>query len=503
MTDSSYRAGSFTNSTRSLEFEQDITLNSVGVDIGSSTSHLVFSRLVLEQVGHRYVVRERHILYESDVLLTPYSGDNTIDAIALGQFIQQQYKDAKILPSDIDTGALILTGVAVRRSNARAIAELFADAAGKFVAVSAGDGLETQLVAFGSGAVARSSESQQVVMNVDLGGGTAKIALCRNGQLISLTAIDVGARIVCLDAQQRITFLEPAGERFLDELGLSLQVGDLLPDDALAALVGRMALRLFEAMGAAPMSQATAALLRLDPLECDFAPDVISFSGGVSEYIYYPETPFFGDLGRALAIAVLSHLKLWGVPLVSPRAGLRATVVGASQYAIQVSGNTIFVHPDDVLPLRNVPVVVPTIDFSEALTAEHTAAAIVRSLQRLDLAEAASAVTICYQWDGMASYTRLDAFCRGVQVGLAKHLSAGFPIILVGDGDIGGLLGLHLRETLNILQGVVSIDGVRLQEFDYIDIGRLLETTGSVPVVIKSLVFPQTRALGRVGADTF
>lgn len=501
MTESSYRAGSFTNSTRSLEFEQDITLNSVGVDIGSSTSHLVFSRLVLEQVGHRYVVRERHILHESEVLLTPYSGDNTIDATALGQFIEQQYAAAGVLPSDIDTGALILTGVAVRRSNARAIAELFADAAGKFVAVSAGDGLETQLVAFGSGAVARSRELQQTVMNVDIGGGTAKIALCREGKLVSFTAIDVGARIVCLDAQQRITFLEPAGERFLQELELPLQVGDKLPDEALIALADRMSQRLFEAMGAAALTTQTAELLRLEPLNLDFLPDVMSFSGGVSEYIYHPETPSYGDLGQALAQAVQQRLKLWGIPLVPPRAGLRATVVGASQYAIQVSGNTIFVHPDAILPVRNVPVVVPAFDFSDDLNATTIAAALQQGLQRLDLTEADAAVTVCYEWDGMASYARLDAFCRGVEIGLAQHLGAGFPIILVGDGDIGGLLGLHLQETLNIKQGVVSIDGVRLQEFDFIDIGRLLDTTGSVPVVIKSLVFPQTRALGRAGAD--
>jgi len=501
MTESSYRSGSFTNSTRSLEFEQDITLTSVGVDIGSSTSHLVFSRLVLEQVGHRYVVRERHILHESDVLLTPYSGNNTIDADALGQFIQAQYRAANVQPSEIDTGALILTGVAVRRSNARAIAELFADAAGKFVAVSAGDALETQLVAYGSGAVERSRETQQVVMNVDIGGGTAKIAVCRDGRLAAMTAIDVGARIVCLDAQQRITFLEPAGERFLADLGLSLKVGDVLPESALHSLVERMTECLFEAMGAAGMSDATASLLRLDPLEFTGIPEVISFSGGVSEYIYQPDTPSFGDLGQALAQAVQSRLARWGVALVPPRAGLRATVVGASQYAIQVSGNTIFVHPDDVLPLRNVPVIVPPIDFSDALSAQQTATAVQQGLQRLDLAEPNSAVALCYQWQGMASFARLDAFCRGVQMGLSEHLKAGFPIILVGDGDIGGLLGLHLKETLNIEQGVVSIDGVRLQEFDFIDIGRLLDTTGSVPVVIKSLVFPQTRALGRAGAS--
>src|SRR5262245_53148591 len=145
----------FSGTGRSLEVEDEIRLASVGVDIGSSTSHIVFSRLVLERLDNRYVVAERKVVRESDVLLTPYCGDGTIDAAALGRFIDDQYRLAKVDPRAIDTGALILTGVAVRRANARAIGELFAAQAGKFVSVSAGDALEATLAAYGSGAVAR------------------------------------------------------------------------------------------------------------------------------------------------------------------------------------------------------------------------------------------------------------------------------------------------------------------------------------------------------------
>src|ERR1700761_1479770 len=146
----------FSNVRRSLEEEDEIRLVSVGVDIGSSTSHLVFSRLVLERLDSRYIVSESEIGHESDVLLTPYADDMTIDAKTLGRFIDRQYEIAGLDPAAIDTGALILTGVAVRRGNARAIVELFAAQTGKFVSVSAGDGLETTLAAFGSGAAARS-----------------------------------------------------------------------------------------------------------------------------------------------------------------------------------------------------------------------------------------------------------------------------------------------------------------------------------------------------------
>src|ERR1700676_3292764 len=204
----------FSTTGRSLEGEDEICVLSVGVDIGSSTSHLVFSRIVLERLDNRYVVTQRETFYQSDILLTPYASEDAIDADALGAFFAKQYENAMVDPDEIDAGALILTGVAVRRSNARRIGELFAGQAGKMVAVSAGDSLETVMAAFGSGAVARSIRDQALVMNVDVGGGTSKIALCAGGKVIALTALDVGARLICLDREGRIARVEEAGRRF-------------------------------------------------------------------------------------------------------------------------------------------------------------------------------------------------------------------------------------------------------------------------------------------------
>jgi ethanolamine utilization protein EutA len=198
----------FSSTGRTLSEEDEICILSVGVDIGSSTSHLVFSRIVLERLDSRYVVTQRETFYQSDILLTPYSSEDAIDADALGAFFAKQYENAMVDPDEIDAGALILTGVAVRRSNARRIGELFAGQAGKLVAVSAGDNLETVMAAYGSGAVARSIRDRAAVMNVDVGGGTSKIAVCRDGAVIAITAVDVGARLVCTDEAGRITRLE-------------------------------------------------------------------------------------------------------------------------------------------------------------------------------------------------------------------------------------------------------------------------------------------------------
>src|SRR5215213_10209846 len=163
----------FTSTGRSLVDEDEIVVLSVGVDIVSSTSHLVFSRIVLERLDSRYVVTVRETFYESDIMLTPYTAE-----------------------------------------------------AGKLVAVSAGDNLETVMAAYGSGAVSRAIRDNAAVMNVDVGGGTSKIAICAEGRVIDLTAVDVGARLVVSDDQGRITRIEEAGRQFGAELGLKLELGN-------------------------------------------------------------------------------------------------------------------------------------------------------------------------------------------------------------------------------------------------------------------------------------
>ena len=260
-----------------------------------------------------------------------------------------------------------------------------------------------------------------------------------------------------------------------------------------------MAERLFEAISQPKLSAETASLLRLDPLRNGAKPDVVTFSGGVSEYIYNREDGRFGDLGPLLARAIKTRVDAWKVRIARPDEGIRATVVGASQYTIQVSGSTIFVSPLEILPLRNVPVITPDLPLEdEELDVPAIAQAVRTALRRLDLHEGEQAVALCYRWGGSATFRRLDDFCKGVAEGLSVHLAKGHPLILVGDGDIGGLVGIHALEEAKLSNPIVSIDGIVLKEFDFIDIGAMLETSGAVPVVIKSLVFPTSSALGKV-----
>lgn len=491
----------FTSGGRSLEFEDEIRLVSVGVDIGSSTTHMVLSRLVLERRDNRYLVVERVVTHESDVLLTPYSDADTLDGDALRAFFDRQYAAAGVLPEQIDTGALIMTGVAVRRRNSRIIADVFSQLAGRFVSVSAGDALETRLSAFGSGAVARSQQGGNRSMNVDIGGGTSKIAVCQDGEVRALTAIDIGARIVAFDEQGRVTRIEEAARLLAERADVSLAIGEIPGGAGVSRLVELMADRLFAAMQGGEPAAGTAELLRLDPLPMGPVPDAISFSGGVSEYVYGRDQRDHGDLGPRLAEAIRRRVDGWGPQLQVAEQGIRATVVGASQYTVQVSGNTIFVEPASQLPLRNVPVVTPQLPLHrEELDADEIAAVVREALQRVDSMVQGHPVALCYRWAGSATFGRLDAFCRGVAAGAAEYTGRDLPLVLVGDGDVGGLVGIHLHEELCLPIPVVSVDGLTLDAFDFIDIGELMVASGAVPVVIKSLVFPTTAALGRGAA---
>lgn len=482
----------FTGSGRHIVEEDEIKLTSVGVDIGSSTSHLVFSLLEMSQEGTRYVVKKRTVLSESEILLTPYTDDLTIDVDRLGRFINEQYEHAKLKREDVDTGALILTGVAVRRRNSRAIAELFAEEAGRFVSVTAGDGLETTMAAHGSGAAARSGREGAVVLNIDVGGGTSKIAVCAGGRVREVTAIDVGARLLAMDQGNAVVRVEEAGRRHGGAVGVELELGRLMDEDTLRAIASEMADRLFEVVNQQELTAETRELLRLPPLSYRGKIDAVTFSGGVSEFIYGHAEDGFGDMGAVLGREIRQRVEGLGVPILEPAARIRATVIGASQYTIQVSGSTIFISPPDAVPVRNVPVVRLDFQWDDDIDPAKVVAAIDNALRRLDLQEGRQPVALAFHWQGSATFARLQAFCGAVVEGLKPVLDQGHPLLLVNDGDIGGILGLHFKEEMKLDRPIISVDGIALQEFDYIDVGALIPASGAVPVVIKSLVFPST-----------
>jgi ethanolamine utilization protein EutA len=488
-------------------YTDNVELTTVGIDVGSSTSHLMFSRLHLQRLGQylssRYVVVKREMLHRSPILLTPYRANNTIDAEALDAFLQHSYAEAGLTPADVDSGAIILTGEAIKRTNARAVADLFAEHAGKFVCASAGHNLEAILAANGSGGLELSRQTDRTVLNVDLGGGTSKLALISHGHVLETAAINVGGRLVAFDAAGAVARIEPAARLVAETLGIELHLGQPLGVGDQRRMAEALAGSLFEVIRREPLGDLAQHLMLTPCLTSTHIIDHVTFSGGVSEYLYNRATPYFGDLASALADAIRDRIDRHALPagLQPAVERIRATVIGASQFTVQVSGNTIAISRPDMLPLHNLQVLYPRLLDRQEIRPDELSAAIGRGFQRFDLEEGEQVVAIAINWSGEPRYSVLRNLAAGIVQALPRTIAAGLPIVVVFANDFGKLIGGIMREEFVSNTEVISIDGIELQEFDYIDIGAMLYPAQVVPVVVKSLVFPEVHGQRAEMAD--
>jgi ethanolamine utilization protein EutA len=472
---------------------ENIELTTVGIDIGSSTSHLMFARVHLQRkaqlLSSQFVVVRREILWRSPILLTPFLADYTIDAERLRVFIDDAYRSAGLAPADIDSGAVILTGEAIKRRNAQAIAQIFAADAGKFVCASAGHHLECVLAAHGAGATAISRHTHKTVLNVDMGGGTTKFALIQNGEIRSTCAIAVGGRLIAQGDDGTLARIEDSARHLARALGIDLRLGQRIDDADLERMVGALSEVLVETMQQKTPGGLAKDLLLTAPLATDITPHVITFTGGVSEYIFGRESAVFGDIAKPLANRILQAFSSGriGLPMMDPGQGIRATVIGASQFSVQVSGKTIHLSDKVDLPVRNVPVVFPSLALHRDFDADSVAAAIGAAMERVD-ADDSQPIAVGIRWHGDPYYFRLRELAEGIAQAIGYKTK--LPLILMVDGDIGKLLGHILEHDLRVTREIISIDGIQLREFDYVDIGEVIHPTGVVPVIIKSLLFP-------------
>jgi ethanolamine utilization protein EutA len=474
---------------------ENIELKSVGIDIGSSGTQVIFSVLKLRRaskdLSSRYVVVSRQSVYRSPILLTPYVNEERINENIIGKFIEHTYERAGIKPGEVHTGAVILTGEAIRRQNARAIGDMLSEYGGTFVCVTAGHKMEAMLAAFGSGAAYESFERKNRILNIDIGGGTTKLAVVENGRVIETAAIYIGGRLVVVDEQQKITRLDPGGKYIAEQVGFQLNVGDSLTAAQMEQITAWMAQAILIAVTKGPVTPEINQLFLTEPLSSVEGIDAVMFSGGVGEYVYGREERTFGDLGKLLGSALMEKGAKGEFPwsLIPAAECIRATVVGASEYSLQVSGNTHFISDSTLLPKRNLQVLRPKCDLHKHIDAKMVAQSIRDHFNRFDLVEGEAEVALSFHWHGEPAYERVSALAQGIKEGLANTVERRKPLYIILDGDIARTVGSMLREEFDIHSDIVSIDGILLQDFDFIDIGEKLQPSGTVPVTIKSLVF--------------
>ena len=347
--------------------QDHVTLVTVGIDIGSSGTQVIFSRINLRRYGEdltsRYYVVSRETLFQSPVALTPYASDERIDDAALASIIDEAYAAAGLKPGDIDTGVVILTGEALRRENAEAIAALLAEQRGDFVTATAGHHMESMLAAYGSGASKVSYEEGKRILNLDIGGGTTKLAIVDKGDVIATAALHIGGRLQVVDDIGRIVRLDPAGKFHAREAGFYWSRGDVLSPAQLDQVAESMADLLVAALTKRPVPHAVEHLYLTDPIPELGHIDGVMFSGGVGEYVYGREQRDFGDMGRRLGQAIRRRVDSGALPWPLLPAGecIRATALGASEYSVQLSGNTSYISkPGELLPRRNLQVLQPS-----------------------------------------------------------------------------------------------------------------------------------------------
>jgi ethanolamine utilization protein EutA len=489
--------------------QDNVWLVSVGIDIGSAGTQVIFSRLHLRRLGEelssRYYVVSRETLFQSPVAFTPYrivevssssprdiGRAERIDEQALGTIIDEAYAAAGIAPDEVDTGVVILTGEALRRENAEAVANVLAEHGGDFVCTTAGHHMEAMLAAYGSGAARVSHDTGKRLLNIDIGGGTTKLAVLEGGRVVTTAAIHIGGRLQVVDPAGRIVRLDPAGRMVAAEASFNWKPGDHAPPEEMAHLAGWMADTLIAAVRGRLAPALAEKLYLTEPIRELGRIDGIMISGGVGEFVYGRETRDFGDMGRLLGRALRGRIDAGALawPLLPPGECIRATALGASEYSVQLSGSTIYVSdPRALLPHRNLQVLRPRFDGSGEIDPDGLAIAIRDEFSRFDLKEGESDAALAFRWSGAPSYARLSAFASGLAKGLSKTIAAHRRLYVVLDGDVAQMLGAILKEEMGVASPVLVIDGIVLHEFDFVDLGRIRMPSFTVPITIKSLVF--------------
>ena len=479
------------DSAEEIEGLEVFNINSVGIDIGSSTSHLIFSRLTLRRdaADSRFKVTDRQVIYRSAIMLTPYLSGTLIDAAKIEQFIHQAYQEAGFTPEEIDTGAVIITGEALKKENAQPITELFAKESGKFICASAGPNHEALLAAYGCGAVALSQSEQATVLNIDMGGGTTKLSLVRQGTVVGTAAISVGARLIAFDDSNLITRLEGSGKLMLRQLGSPLQLGRPVSEEEKEAIAQLMVGTLTDVVQGKELSRLTRDLLVTTPLKNYSGAtelDLVVFSGGVSEYIYQREASSHGDLGPQLGRQVRERLfdAFPADAIREPAEGIRATVIGAGEYTVQASGTTCHLSGAAALPAYSLQVVRPTPGEGEILKE-----ATLKALAKFDLTDYGPGLALALSMDGELSYRTLRKVAESICAVVDRSEDSSAPLFIVLDTDVAKSLGGILKEEFNLERELVVVDGIDVGDLEYLDIGCPMGVSEVVPVTVKSLVF--------------
>lgn len=468
---------------------------SVGIDIGTTTTSMIVSRLAVENTAMVYMapnveLTSKQIIYRSPVYLTPLLNQDTLDGDEIKRIIENEYASAGIRPEDVDSGAVIITGESALKENARLITDKLSEFAGDFVVATAGPDLESIISGRGAGAESFSKTYGCVTANLDIGGGTTNISVFNCGDLVGQTCIDVGGRLIKYNKNREITYVS---ERFNDvgkERNIQVIPGMTVDDNKLALAGDLLADVILDALHQEHYSFTKISTTKnSQKLNLAFPIQYISFSGGIADCYYSEEEDMYryDDLGPCIAKALREKLPKEPYEVIEPRETIRATVVGAGIYTTEVSGSTIS-YTDEIFPIKNLPV------FKIGEKAERALYECDTHIAREELGwfmgqSQNEHIGICIKGKQKASYDDIKNLSQALIEIDEMCLGESAPMIILCENDMAKALGQVLKRYIRSTKCVLCLDKIRMGSGDYIDIGKPILNGIAVPIVIKTLIF--------------
>ena len=479
------------------------TMTSVGIDIGTTTTQLVISRLTLENTASaalipRVEITGKEVIHRSQIYFTPLLNHHLVNAVEVSRIVENEYRRAGVTSRDIDTGAVIITGETAKKENAKAILEALADFAGDFVVATAGPNLESVYAGKGSGAAAFSTERHQIVVNIDVGGGTSNYAVFHEGQAIDTACLNVGGHLIEIEpGKNRVSYIADPAQTVLKTLKQTIRIGEECTLSFLNEVATTMARSIVEVLHAKVPSELTRQLLMTPTLSLNYPLAKVMISGGVADHVYSEQPPCsvtevsrFGDFGPLLGWTLRAALLEEGFELIRPLETVRATVIGTGTQSVNLSGSTIHVE-EQTLPLRNILVALPFANCPSGFpeTSDQIAELITKTVNALTTETDNHIIALAMEGPPTPTFLAIQILAQGIISGMGEYLTRNNTLILIVEKDCGKILGQSISTLYTKPLELICIDQLSVGNSDYIDIGKPLMGGRVVPVIIKTLIF--------------